>query len=199
MCQRSRRALRCRHADAVVPVCWQSDFRCADKIVGRTRHKEAALRIDLQFLQSQTVRPWIGLVKSRPFRSDDDGEIDSQAIRRYLPKPLGAVRYHTERDTSGCEGSQGFLHVRPGLQFPVARRKFRCKTTPQAHGRSRLGDEILVSSVGPSLVGDPQVLSAPSTPALGIARDRIPKRPAIEERGQKVKQNGIVAANAASS
>jgi hypothetical protein len=80
------------------------------------------------------------------------------------------------------------------LQLGVTRFEFRRKTRPQAHDRGCLSDEIFIGPVDSSLVGDPQVLSAPATPVLGITCDRIPKGPAIEERGQEVKQNSIIAA-----
>ncbi len=111
-----------------------------------------------------------------------------------MPEALGAIGHNADRDIGRFDCEQGLNHRRPRLQLRVAGLEMLCQVPLQTDSLGCFGDKILVWTVGPGLVGDPEVLGAPTPSRFATSGDRIPQRPAIEQRSQEVEKYGVVAA-----
>jgi len=85
-------------------------------------------------------------------------------------------------------------NLAPGFELVVSGGEARGEFAWKADLRRRHRDNGLVRPVTTGLVGTAQIRGPPFAAALLASGDAIPQRPGIEQGGQQIEQNRIVAA-----
>src|SRR5438105_1606783 len=121
-----------RHANAVMPIGWQTDFARSEKVESGACYEKASAGGYSKLVESHLVRSRVGFVETGALGCDDGIEIDAGASDRRRREFLGAVCNDAERHPFAAQRAEHFTNLRPGIELAVAsgeqRRQVRRKS-----------------------------------------------------------------------